>query len=532
MPDKPFAFWGRVSTEDRQDVEASRSWQLTRARSLIEPHGGRIVTEYFDIDKSRSIPPQRRPQAAALITALADRDRGFDAVVVGEPQRAFYGNQFGNTFPLFAHYGVPLWVPEVGGPIDPLNEAHDLIMSVFGGVSKGERNRVRIRVRAAMASLAEQEGRFLGGRPPYGYLLADAGPHPNPIKAADGKRLHRLEVDEPAAAVVERIFADFLAGVSRGAIAARLTEQGIACPSAHDPKRNPHRTGLEWSTSAITTILRNPRYTGRQVWNRQRKDEVLIDVHDVAQGYMTKMRWNTPGQWIYSDHIAHPPIIDDQTFEKAQQLIASPKSTVLVRRPYPTHRPYALRGLLSCGLCGRRMQGSWNNNQAYYRCRAPGERSEHPRTVLLREAVIVPPMHRWLLTLQDRPQLPEASAALITAALAAQPADRAGLYVQLELRLRYQPDQRTAHVSMNLIYARNEHPAAELAGLEGQIAIGGLARARLTQPVRPCAGSLTRAGLCRGGRIRTSVPQTQGPSGRAGRRHLTDYCPGRAAPNG
>jgi hypothetical protein len=73
------------------------------------------------------------PQAAALITALADRDRGFDAVVVGEPQRAFYGNQFGNTFPLFAHYGVPLWVPEVGGPIDPLNEAHDALRAAGPG---------------------------------------------------------------------------------------------------------------------------------------------------------------------------------------------------------------------------------------------------------------------------------------------------------------------------------------------------------------------------------------------------------------
>ena len=39
-------------------------------------------------------------------------------MVVGEPQRAFYGNQFGNTFPVFTHYRVPLWVPDVGGPID------------------------------------------------------------------------------------------------------------------------------------------------------------------------------------------------------------------------------------------------------------------------------------------------------------------------------------------------------------------------------------------------------------------------------
>jgi site-specific DNA recombinase len=149
------AFWGRVSTEDNQDIESSRGWQLTRARTLIEPRGGQIVDEYFDVDKSRSIPPARRPRASALLAALADPNRGFEAVVVGEPQRAFYGNQFGNTFPVFAHFGVPLWVPEVGGPIDPDNEAHDLIMSVFGGVSKGERNRIKIRVRTAMASQAQ-----------------------------------------------------------------------------------------------------------------------------------------------------------------------------------------------------------------------------------------------------------------------------------------------------------------------------------------------------------------------------------------
>src|SRR5690349_23727752 len=162
------------------------AWQYARGKALVEPHGGVIVAEFFDIDKSRSIPPQRRPEASRLLTALADPGRGFDAVVVGEPQRAFYGNQFGNTFPLFAHYGVPLWVPEVGGPIDPDNEAHDLIMSVFGGVSKGERNRIRVRVRSAMGAQARHEGRFLGGRPPYGYMIVDLGPHPNPAKAANG----------------------------------------------------------------------------------------------------------------------------------------------------------------------------------------------------------------------------------------------------------------------------------------------------------------------------------------------------------
>ncbi len=99
-------------------------------------------------------------------------------------------------------------------------------------------------MRAAMATQAQMEGRYLGGRPPYGYLLIDAGPHPNPAKAADGKRLHILAIDEPAAAVVRRIFAEFLAGFGIYAIAERLTAESIPCPSAHDPERNRHRCGV------------------------------------------------------------------------------------------------------------------------------------------------------------------------------------------------------------------------------------------------------------------------------------------------
>ena len=162
-PARRFGFLGRVSTEDNQDPEASYNWQKSRSRALIEPAGGIIVAEYFDVGQSRSLPWKRRPRAAQLLADLADPDRGFDAVVIGEPQRAFYGNQYSLVMPVFTHYGVELWVPEVGGPIDPDSEAHDLIMSVFGGLSKGERNRIKLRVRAAMSAQAALEGRFLGG---------------------------------------------------------------------------------------------------------------------------------------------------------------------------------------------------------------------------------------------------------------------------------------------------------------------------------------------------------------------------------
>ena len=153
-----------------------------------------------------------------------------------------------------------------------------------------------------MAAQAWVEGRFLGGRPPYGYLLADAGPHPNPGKAAVGQRLHRLEPDPAAAPVVARIFEEFVAGYGLYTIARRLTEDGIPSPSAHDAARNPHRAASRgvWAKSAVRAILANPRYTGRQVWNRQRRDEVLIDVDDVALGHESRMRWNPEEAWVWS----------------------------------------------------------------------------------------------------------------------------------------------------------------------------------------------------------------------------------------
>jgi hypothetical protein len=50
-----------------------------------------------------------------------------------------------------------------------------------------------------------------------------------------------------------------------------------------DRARNKHRLGIAWNKFAVRAILTNPRYTGCQVWNKQRKDEMLLDVKDVDE---------------------------------------------------------------------------------------------------------------------------------------------------------------------------------------------------------------------------------------------------------
>jgi hypothetical protein len=74
--------------------------------------------------------------------------------------------------PLFEHYGISLWLPEVGGRVDWHAEDHEQTMLALGLSSKREITRTRIRVRTAMAAQTREQGRYPGGRPPYRYGAA------------------------------------------------------------------------------------------------------------------------------------------------------------------------------------------------------------------------------------------------------------------------------------------------------------------------------------------------------------------------
>jgi site-specific DNA recombinase len=363
-----FALYGRVSTEDWQDPVTSRARQREQAEALVRGHG-HVVAEFFDEGESRTVAWGRRPQAAALVAQLADLCRGWEAIVIGEYERAFYSSQYAMMAPLFRHYGVQLWMPEAGGRVDFASEHDEQTMTVLGLSSKREVTRTSIRVRTAMAVQTREQGRYLGGRPPYGYRLGDAGPHPNKAHAAWGRRAHCLEPDPETAHVVRWIFAQRLDGHSVARIARALNEAGVPCPSAADPGRNTHRPGTGWTLGTVTTILANPRYTGHQVWNRQRTDKDLADPADVSLGDRDVQRWNLPDGWVISRKPAHEALVSEADFVAAQDVNA-------VRGPSPRtglaelqKRQYLLAGLLKCGVCGRRMESAWSNGKPAYRCR-------------------------------------------------------------------------------------------------------------------------------------------------------------------
>jgi DNA invertase Pin-like site-specific DNA recombinase len=345
-----FALYGRMSTRGFQDRVTSLGWQRDMAVATIAGRG-RIVVEYFDVGCSRRLSWEQRTEAAALLSAA--RDGLFDAVVVGEYERAFCGGQFRSVIQELATLGVQVWLPEVGGPVEIGDPTCRALLLMLGAQSQREVVRARHRVRAAMWSQVAVQGRFLGGRPPYGYRLVDAGPHPNAVHAQWGRRLHRLEPDPVTVPWVRWMFAQRAAGRSVAGIARELNERGVPCPSSVDRERNRHRSGEAWLVRTVIGILENPRYTGRQVWNR----------HSGSGPHGGAGEWTAPSEWAVSPTRVHSALVDDATFAAVQGMRAA-------RRTEDGHvRSYVLAGLVLCEVCGRRLDSHTAKKTPGYRCR-------------------------------------------------------------------------------------------------------------------------------------------------------------------
>ena len=185
------------------------------------------------------------------------------------------------------------------------------------------------------------------------------------------------------------MFAERLAGRSMAGIARELNERGVPCPSAADPDRNRHRSRQGWNLRSVAVILANPRYTGRQVWSRQRS-------------LPGTGRSTVPGEWAVSRALSHPALVSEADFVAVQQCRAAR------RCKDGATRNYVLAGLVQCRVCGRRMDSHWVNGRAGYRCRhghnsAWARPPDAARNIHVREDVLLDRLAKHLASDQHRP---------------------------------------------------------------------------------------------------------------------------------
>lgn len=275
------------------------------------------------------------------------------------------------------------------------------------------------------------------GRPPYGYRVAGTGDG----GGRSGPAVPTLLADELTAPVVRRIFRRYADGVGLQGIAEELTADWVLSPSAHDRSRNPQHGGVAWSKGAVRAILVNPRYAGRPPCGTQPSTGIVP---------------------------AYPPLVDGALFDEVQQAFATRRAD---RAGTGDTRTYVLRGRLRCALCGRLMQGTWNNAETYYRCRFPGAYAaaneiRHPRNVYLRECRLVGPLDAMLSSTMARRLAEHAASSraapdgladeLVTVRrrlhelVDADPHERSRTYDMVKLRLTYSAVEGTVRARVGL----------------------------------------------------------------------------------
>ena len=204
------------------------------AEELVAGHG-RIVAEFFDTDRSRRLPWPDRPDAGGAAAVLADPDRGFDAVVAGEYERAFYGEQVLTLLPAFEEHGVQLWLPEAHGPVNFRDATHRALLMLLGAQSRREVLRARARALSAMrAQTRTRVASSAAGRCTVtgSWTPAHTPTRCTPSGAADCSATTPIRRTAPT---VRWIFAERLAGRSASAIAGKPERERRPEPIAGRP---------------------------------------------------------------------------------------------------------------------------------------------------------------------------------------------------------------------------------------------------------------------------------------------------------
>jgi hypothetical protein len=146
----------------------------------------------------------------------------------------------------------------------------------------------------------------------------------------------------------------------------------------------------------VTGILENPRYTGREVWNRHS----TADSGDCSRRVGGAARPTGVSDWVLSASPVHPALVSDELFLAVQGMRTARRT-----QDGGTRR-YVLAGLLVCAVCGRRMDSHWVNNRTGYRCRhgytsARGRPAGAAKNVYVREDRLLRELRDRLLEMPD-----------------------------------------------------------------------------------------------------------------------------------
>ena len=332
------ALYARVSTA-RQEEEETIKNQLDALREYAAKNGYSIVAEYTDDGWSGDI--LARP---GLDRLRQDRKKDeWEAVLIYDPDRLARRYSYQElVMDELKEAGKEVMFVTVSSP---KNSEDKILHGVRGLFAEYERAKISERFRLGKLRKVK-EGHVVTSEAPYGY---------NYIPKTDTKHGY-YKVNPVEARAVKMIFA-WVAdeGVTLREVVRRLQEKNIM------PRKS--KRGV-WSTSTLSTLLRNRTYVGEAQWG---KSVAVIPKNPIKKARYKKLkktsRKTTPKEdWI---SISVPALIEEKLFDKARAQLESNFAQCKRNRK----NEYLLAGRIRCA-CGRTRtgEGAMNGKHLYYRC--------------------------------------------------------------------------------------------------------------------------------------------------------------------
>ncbi len=339
------------SGKEKQESNSVTS-QKTLLNEFVEEHDDLIVYDTY-IDDGFTGTDFNRPSFQRLLKDM--KIGNINCVIVKDLSRLGrnyieVGNYIEQVFPLFNIRFIAIndFVDSFKNPAST-----NTILVPFKNLINDEYARdTSIKIRTSLNG-KKKKGEFIGAFPSYGY-----------IKNPNDK--HKLIVDEPAADIVRKIFDWYVnLGMGKIAICHKLNNLGILNPTGHkklDLRQNYNNYGIQddtytWTPSTIRNILKNEVYIGNTVQGKRRTKSYKVH----------KVETVPKEEWVVVPN-THEPIIDKETFEKAQEL--SKRDIKVSQR---TKELSVWAGFLKCNDCGRAMNKKSSTNKSgnkyeYYIC--------------------------------------------------------------------------------------------------------------------------------------------------------------------
>ncbi|SDS21469.1 Site-specific DNA recombinase [Friedmanniella luteola] len=298
--------YARIS-KDRDGEGLGVARQEADARALAQQRGWEVLDTVVDNDTSAA---GRRPRAGFELVLEAIESGRAQVVIAWALDRLTRNRR--DTVRLIEacqRHGATIALVR-GSDLDMATPAGRLTADLLAAVARSEIE-VKSDRQARAALQAAEQGRWVGGRRPFGY-------------EADG-----MTVREAEAKCVRDAYTSLLDGISLRQIAYRWNEAGML-----PPQGSRDGSTSRWTGSVVSRCLRKPRYAGLS----SRRGEVL----GVAQ-------------W--------PALVDADTWHAAQAMMRNPSRT-------PTRGDQRmLSGLALCGTCGATVHaGGGATGRGVYRC--------------------------------------------------------------------------------------------------------------------------------------------------------------------